>query len=29
MFDWAIEHPPLNIRYRFEWRFRTQGAAGQ
>jgi hypothetical protein len=28
VFDWATEHPPLNIRYRFEWRFRAPEAAG-
>jgi len=28
VYDWATEHPPLNIRYRFEWRFRAQPAGG-
>jgi transcriptional regulator with XRE-family HTH domain len=28
VFDWATQHPPLNIRYRFEWRFRAPEAAG-
>ena len=28
VFDWATEHPPLNARYRFEWRFRAPGPTG-
>jgi transcriptional regulator with XRE-family HTH domain len=29
VFDWATEHPPLNARYRFEWKFRAPGPDGQ
>jgi peptide deformylase len=25
VFDWSIEDPPLNARYRLEWRFRANG----
>ena len=28
VYDWTVEHPPLNIRYRFEWRFRAKGIDG-
>jgi hypothetical protein len=28
VFDWATEHPPLNARYRFEWKFRVRGPTG-
>jgi transcriptional regulator with XRE-family HTH domain len=28
IYDWATQHPPLNIRYRFEWRFRANTADG-
>jgi hypothetical protein len=28
VFDSPTEHPALNSRYRFEWRFRAPGATG-
>jgi peptide deformylase len=28
VFGWATEDPPLNARYRLEWRFRSDGHAG-
>jgi len=27
VFDWSTEHPALNVRYRFEWKFRARPEA--